>query len=807
MTFPEVDYRGIFNSGSILYLILLSDYPKFTIVGASDAYLENTGRTREDIVGKGVFEAFPPNPTDAGATEQAFRMAFDRVIKTKKLDVMPIQKYDIPKSESEGGGFKERYWSVTHTPVLDRNGNVIQLAQRVEDVTEFLRLKKITGQMEVEVLLRAQEVKDTNNQLVQANEKLKVLDQLKTDFFANISHEFRTPLTLILGPLEDALHHPSKTVSGDALESMHRNTLRLLGFINGLLDLTRLEADYMTSVFEATDLPAFTTSLVGSFQSVLASANLKLHIDCPPMAKPVYIDRSQWEKIVLNLVSNAFKFTFEGSISVRLREDDGSIQLVVSDTGTGIPDGELSKVFDRFHRVKGARGRSIEGTGIGLALVQQLVKLQGGFVQVDSTVGKGTNFTVVVPIRTEPPEKSLTSAEGSAPNTQALTDGQSLYLSEMIPAAASSKAPLEQKSDETQQEKKRIALADDNSDMRAYITQILSPLYSVETYKDGEEAYEGIIQNMPDLLLSDVMMPNLDGMGLLKKLRTNPKTEFLPVVFLSARTGEEAMIEGLETGADDYLMKPFSRRELVARIKSNLDLSRLRNLQTVNRNLTEVQAELKQFVHVAAHDLIEPVRRISIMIELFLQMNASNLSNEQIQKITTIRRQALDLDSLIKDFRHLTKIDSGEISYEEIDAKLLIKDVLAEFSDEIEKKHVNVEVHGDLRSYRANRILIIQLYRNLISNALKHGEENMSLDFFQSESGGVLTLEVRNTGETIDKDNIPKLFVPFKRFSKSEGSGIGLYICKRIAELHGGQISCESGNQLTSFKVTLREKS
>ena len=264
-------------------------------------------------------------------------------------------------------------------PVKDEHGNVVFIAAEGRDITEK---------------------KAHEREIARQREELAELDKLKTQFFANISHEFRTPLTLMMGPLEDAVadsQHLS-TPNRERLELAHRNSLRLLKLVNTLLDFSRIEAGRIQASYEPTDLAQLTAELASVFRSAIERAGMRLVIDCPALPEKVYVDREMWEKIVLNLLSNAFKFTFEGQIEVSLRCADSAVEMTVRDTGTGIPANEIPKLFERFHRVKGARGRSYEGSGIGLALVQELVHLHGGNVRIESEVDRGTAFTVTIPL-------------------------------------------------------------------------------------------------------------------------------------------------------------------------------------------------------------------------------------------------------------------------------------------------------------------------------------------------------------------------------------------------------------------------
>ena len=420
-------------------------------------------------------------------------------------------------------------------------------------------------------------------------EALAELDRAKTVFFSNVSHEFRTPLTLMLGPLEDSLAHADKLPAEDRehLELAHRNSVRLLRLVNTLLDFSRIEAGRMQASYEATDLAKFTAELASVFRSATERAGLRLNIHCDPLSEPVYVDREMWEKIVLNLISNAFKFTLDGEIEVSLREIDGAAELSVRDTGTGIPESELPRLFERFYRVKGAQGRTFEGSGIGLSLVQELARLHGGSVSVKSEERRGSTFTVSIPMGTA----HLPSDRIEAPRTLESTALRSeAYVQEALRWLPSQSetgeenqlAALLSPTEALQQAKTkseltaRVLLADDNADMRDYVKRLLSAHYTVIATGDGESALRAARKQRPDLILSDVMMPQLDGFGLLQAIRSDKNLKSVPVILLSARAGEESRIEGLQSGADDYLVKPFSARELFARVQTHLELARVR---------------------------------------------------------------------------------------------------------------------------------------------------------------------------------------------------------------------------------------
>ena len=445
-------------------------------------------------------------------------------------------------------------------------------------------------------------------------EALAEIDRAKTTFFSNVSHEFRTPLTLMLSPLEEVLAKSSAEVRDDNRQLVsvaHRNGVRLLKLVNALLDFSRIEAGRTQAHFEALDLSACTAELASTFRSAVERAGLTLTIDCPALPHPALLDRDMWEKVVFNLLSNALKFTFDGGITVVTRSsaDGTSAEITVRDTGTGIPAAELPHLFERFHRVEGARGRSIEGSGIGLALVLELVKLHGGTIDVQSEIDEGSSFTVRLPLAASVAAPTSGVNQSHDPRTASRADA---YLQEAaswlgdrsddIPPA-SLVEELPPAVDGTSGE--LILVADDNLDMRNYVRRLLQAAgYRVEAVADGEAALAATRSLMPSLVLSDVMMPRLDGVGLMTAMRADPDLKDIPVILLSARAGEESKVDGLRAGADDYLTKPFSARELVARVETNLKLANTRRetervlkeeariLEELNRVGTAVSAEL-----------------------------------------------------------------------------------------------------------------------------------------------------------------------------------------------------------------------
>ncbi len=405
-------------------------------------------------------------------------------------------------------------------------------------------------------------------------EALAELDRAKTRFFSNVSHEFRTPLTLLLGPAQELLRGSGGRLPPairQQVELIHRNGLRMQRLVDSLLDFAQIEAGRIEARYAPTDLAQLTAELASGFRSAMEQAGLDLRVDCPPLPQPLHVDPEMWEKIVLNLLSNAFKFTLHGSVTVQLRWTGAGAELMVADTGIGIAPEHLPRLFQRFYRIHDGQGRTHEGTGIGLALVQELVLLHGGAVRVTSEPGRGSTFVVLVPAGTAHLPADRLVSGGSAVRRS----GPRPFVEEALrwlPTEAVAATPAIPPSGSVE----RILLADDNRDMREYLARLLAAHWQVTAVADGRDALARALANPPDLVLADVMMPGLDGFELLRHLRAAEATRTLPVILLSARAGGEARLAGIESGADDYLVKPFAARELVARVRTHLQLSRLR---------------------------------------------------------------------------------------------------------------------------------------------------------------------------------------------------------------------------------------
>ena len=651
-------------------------------------------------------------------------------------------------------------------------------------------------------------------------EELAQIDRAKTAFFSNVSHEFRTPLTLILGPLDDALadaDEPLGPVQRRRIDVTHRNSLRLLKLVNSLLDFSRIEAGRVQASYAALDLAQLTLDLTAVFESAMHKGGLDYRVDLQRLPQPVYVDRDMWEKIVFNLLSNAFKFTLRGAVTVTLAPHEGMARLSVLDTGSGIPAAELPRVFERFHRIEGTPGRTYEGTGIGLALIQELVKLHGGSIAVHSVEGEGTRFDVDLPFghahlapeRVMQPAMEENDQESAGRMGAAFVEEALRWLPDQAaPAAAqagvdtvllAAAAPL------------RILIADDNSDMRAYLKTLLEPHAQVTVCADGEAAWDYLQTTPVDLLLSDVMMPRLDGFALIARIRADQALRQLPVMLLSARAGEEAKIEGLQAGADDYLVKPFAANELLARVRRQAALGEERRLQQrVADALAEKNRMQSEFLFTLAHELRNPLAPIRTGLDLMRLR--PGLPNTEVQAM--MRRQVDHMVHLVDDLLDMARLSEGkvELRREQVPLTQLVDDAI-----EISMPLIDAGRHTVERRLPAapvtlyvDRHRIAQVLSNLLNNAAKYTPAGGHITLSARQGDGALVLAVGDNGIGIDAAMLPLVFDMYAQAHRHEGLGqgglgVGLNLVRKLVELHGGSVAVhsEGAGQGSCFTVSL----
>ncbi len=686
-------------------------------------------------------------------------------------------------------------------------------------------------------------------------EALAQIDRAKTVFFSNASHELRTPLTLMLAPLEEIL---ARGISGDTIAAerselvlIHRNGMRLLKLVNTLLDFSRIEAGRVQAVYEPVELGALTAELASSFRSAMERAGLEYEVDCPALPQPAYVDRDMWEKITLNLISNAFKYTLSGKVGVRLRCDGRQVELTVQDTGVGIAQEELPRLFERFHRIEGHNGRTHEGTGIGLALVQELVRLHAGAVRVSSTLGQGSAFSVSIPLGTAHLPADRIGGARSLSSTAVRAEA---FVEEAMRWLEPSAAELEFERDligpdasgDCASQRSLVLVADDNADMREYLRRLLSSAYEVRAVPDGYAALSAARERRPDLILTDIMMPRLNGFGLVREIRADPNLGDVPVILLSARAGEEASVEGLEAGADDYLIKPFSARELLARVRTNLELARARrqtaqDLRRLNETLAErVAAEIArrmkaeeafrqaqkmeaigQLTGGVAHDFNNLLQIISGNLYVLQQrLAAGKFSGEDLRRLTEgalrgtqraatltrrllafSRRQALDpkpldVNRLVSGMSELLRRALGErISIETVLAGGLWR-TLAD-ANELENAIINLAVNA--------RDAMAQGGKLTIETANAFIDEDYAAVNQEVAPGQYVMIAVSDTGVGMSREVAARAFEPFFTTKDcGQGTGLGLSQVYGFVKQSGGHVKIYSEpGEGTTVKIYL----
>lgn len=467
--------------------------------------------------------------------------------------------------------------------------------------------------------------------------KLRELDELKTAFFANISHELRTPLTMSLAPLESLITGQKGELKGEQkeyLSVMRRNMLKLLNLINNLLDFSKLEAGKMKLKVREENIGSLAKYMVGSVESWAEGRGIDISCATDKSLPTVYLDREKMEKVFLNLLSNAIKFTDKGGrIKVRVDKHDGQVAVSVSDTGIGIPEDAKEKIFDRFAQVDGSASRRYEGTGIGLALVKEFIQLHGGKVWVDSVLGEGSTFAFEIPSgrdHLDPRKVEFIDEDANVEDTTAIK-------------AMGIMADTENKSEPEESvsqpgngdDKPTVLVVEDNPDMRRFLKDILSTRFATQTAKDGEEGMARAMELLPALVLSDVMMPKKDGYQLCRELKSDKRTRNIPLILLTARAEMSMKLEGLEKGADDYLVKPFNAQELICRV-SNLIKLRTSEQEVMKATLARfLPPKIASEMLCGSEDLLTRTRRKKLTV-FFSDIRGFTALSDQMEPEETV---------------------------------------------------------------------------------------------------------------------------------------------------------------------------
>jgi signal transduction histidine kinase len=642
-------------------------------------------------------------------------------------------------------------------------------------------------------------------------EALAELDRAKTVFFSNVSHEFRTPLTLMLGPLDDAAAQTGDRVElpRETFDALRRNALRLLRMVNTVLDFSRIGSGQAGGEFRPTDLDQLTREIAEHFRPLVERAGIEFVVEIDSLPEPAYVDAEAWEKIVLNLLSNAFKFTLRGRIGISLEHAEGQARLVVEDTGTGVPEEEVPHLFERFHRVRNEQARTHEGTGIGLALVRELVELHGGTVAAASALGAGTTFTIELPLGYQHLAADHVRHDAAGLNTGEIAMAYTEEAGRWSGIASDDARPQSREQGDSQPpEGGRVVVVDDNADMRDYMLRLLEPHWAVEAYPDGAAALAAIRANPPSVVVTDVMMPRLDGFGLVSALREDPATAPIPVVLVSARAGEESSIEGLVAGADDYLVKPFSARELVARVRANVELARLR---TEAGRLAALEDVHSRVITTVSHELRTPVTAI-FGASRTLGRPESLDEETRGQLLAMIGTEAERLARITDDILTTEALAQGLVSLKlgPLDLRKPVHDaVRAARASAPEGIRLVATVPDGPVDVVADATRFQQVLTNLLDNAVKYSPDGGEVEARLDVTDEHVVLTVTDDGLGIPEASREDVFRRFYRVDPEGtrgvgGSGLGLYITRQIVEALGGRVIVQPNEPRGSrFIVTL----
>ena len=791
------DFRRLFESAPGCYLVLA---PDLTIVAASDAYLRATMTRREAILGRALFDVFPGNPDDPSATGVGnLRASLERVLSSRAPDAMAVQKYDIPRPEADGG-FQERYWSPVNSPVPGPAGEVAYIIHRVEDVTDFVRLKEKGGHLEAEVFRRAQELQE-------ANRRLRALDQTKTQFFANVSHELRTPLTLILGPVASLLADEGLgDTQRHGLAVIQRNARLLLAHVTDLLDLAGLEAGKVAVAYSEVDLSGLVRQVADHFTSFAHDRHFIFSVEAPETLR-AQVDRAKVERVLMNLLANAFKFTPAGGrVRCRLSADDasGSVRLEVADSGPGVPAQLRQSVFERFFQAEESGTRRFGGTGLGLSIAKEFVDLHGGSIRADEAAEGGALFAVEIP-RLAPPGAAVRAEAAGHAAPPPVFDLPHDAPPATTPAADDGR-PL-------------VLVVEDNPEISRYVCETLAG-HRVATAADGQEGLETALGLRPDLIVTDVMMPRASGIDMMRAIRQRPELDAVPILLLTARADEELRVEALRTGAQDYMVKPFSPDELRARAGNLVTIKRSREelrsrAEELRRSQAELETaykELETFSYSVSHDLRAPLRRINGFARAVLEDAGDRLGPQGREQLERVLAGAASMGHLIDDMLQLARVTRAPVRRERVDLAAIGREVVSGLQREGGSRQVEFTTTAEPMVADGDPRLLRMALENLIGNAWKFTgvRERGVVEMGQTTHDGQPAYFVRDNGAGFDMAHAGRLFSPFERLHAAHdfpGTGIGLATVQRIVRRHGGRVWADAQAGIgATFYFTIGER-
>ena len=660
-------------------------------------------------------------------------------------------------------------------------GSLEELQQRYDEIF------RTNLQLEDRVAVRTRELTDTNVRLEAALAKQKELDRIKSEFFDNVSHELRTPLTLILLTLDSLIQRTNELSPAvlQHLDTMNRSASRLLRLINNLLDLAQMEAGKTRLRYEPLEMHGFLSSLMVPFRVMAERKGVALQLEGTAVSS-VHVDVPRLESVFQNLVSNALKFTTQGGVTIRVSEDDTWVHVEVRDTGSGIATQDIPVIFDRFAQADSSGTRRFGGSGIGLALVKETLELHAGGIAVSSELGKGSTFHVRLPKGTAHVREDLRAATEGEERLRPIrrSDLTSLLATSAPVASGAVEVLPESAESEASPDAPRILLVEDEPEIRAFLRGVLKPYYRLLEATNGEEGLQMARRERPDLIVSDVMMPVMSGIQMLEALRSIPETLEVPIILLTARQEVDAKVQGLSMGANDYLAKPFSPREMLARIEAQLRLRDAAVRAAENERLAATGLLTSGF----AHEVRNPLNGL---------MNALAPLRESLTHGASDPAMAVAMLDLIEEcggrIRHLAE---GLLSFVRTGTKAMAVDLGASLDASLEA--LSWRLPPDMKVERDYKCpdpvwsdpgSLNQVWVNLLDNAVRAVSKEGQVKVSTVREGGDAVVSIIDNGVGIKREHMERLFQPFfSTRDAGEGTGLGLALCQRIVLQQGGRI-------------------
>lgn len=668
---------------------------------------------------------------------------------------------------------------------------------------------------------RKHELESANQELERLYARLKEFDDLKTQFFANISHELRTPLTLIMGPTERLQTATNLTATQhDDLAVVMRNARTLLATVNDLLDIARLEAGQLTLSYSQVDLAQLVRLTGDHFSGLARERGVTFTLETPPTL-PIQVDADHIQRVLINLVMNAFKFTpINGKVRVSLFAGDHQAQLIIADNGPGVPPALRELIFERFRQGDGGATRRYGGTGLGLAIAREIIELHNGKLTVDDAPEGGAQFIATLPITTFAP-----AAPVVVPDQR-----PALPMPVLPPNPVAPVEPVRELAEEGEQA--LILVVEDNPDMQRFIVSALASHYRVATADNGVTGLHQALALRPDLILSDVMMPDMSGDQLVQELRTHAELNITPIILLTAKADPQLRMRMLQTGAQDYLIKPFAEDELRTRIANLIatkrarellqrelasqseDIAALADMLTLRTRALEHAVQARdQFLSVASHELKTPLTALLGNAQLLYRriMRSNTLAERDLRALLVVIEQAERLSKMVNTLLDITRLQIGAFGIEQapLDLGALLQRLINDLSLGLNQHILNYNFPAAPLMVMGDALQLEQVFHNLLNNAIKYSPYGGQIMVAVEPQQDQVCVMVCDEGIGIPADALPRLFERFYRAPNVSsqhisGMGIGLFIVKEIVELHGGTVQVESKEgQGSTFRVCL----